>query len=624
MEASRTVARKRKPKATHPRIAAKTSQPAKASAEASGSVAAVPPATARSAKRGQALPRLKATFPRGSSPLLWADCQGPRQQFLTSVSVPKPTLTVEDFQAWLMGIESRIDDPAIGLECIAWAHWLDAVSGQSSGIARELPELLDGALSQPPPHSSTLARLWLRAEFPLTLAVVFPSLISEASIRDAVDHLQRSLSEACNATGWQSPDAWSDAVSLFASWTRCGYLCRVLRREWLQGELRDRWNAAFRPLLRGAIHGTHRNGTSKKENRPKQAKGSLASAAMELAGNAAMRQFAKRLTAPSPSVAMSPVSTSPASTSPASKKSSAKRSASRSAVGIAEQSEAAQFAFLRDRWGTSANRIDVQYRAQQLQLNLQAASSTLLFGSCDQRVLINGHPAMAESGWEHVCWHSDEEADYLELELRLRGCRIQRQLVLARKDAFALIADAVTLHSVHSESLNSGFGTQEVVEWSYELALPLASGCRVMAATDTREVKLGDQRERARAMLLSSPEWRIDPRPGEFTIQDDRLVVSSQATGRGLYLPVLIDLNAARIRQPLTWRRLTVAENLTPVAADEAVAFRAQVGDCHWLVYRELGLRGNRTFFGKNVCSDFFVGRFLPKKRDYETIVEIE
>jgi hypothetical protein len=95
------------------------------------------------------------------------------------------------------------------------------------------------------------------------------------------------------------------------------------------------------------------------------------------------------------------------------------------------------------------------------------------------------------------------------------------------------------------------------------------------------------------------------------------------AEGRALLAPLWIDLDPRRIRQPLTWRRLTVAENLHNVARDVAVGYRVQIGGGHWLVYRTLAPRANRTVLGQNFSAEFVCCR-LKKTGAAETIIEIQ
>src|SRR5262249_27676705 len=66
-----------------------------------------------------------------------------------------------------------------------------------------------------------------------------------------------------------------------------------------------------------------------------------------------------------------------------------------------------------------------------------------------------------------------------------------------------------------------------------------------------------------------------------------------------------------RQRRPLTWRRLTVAENLGIVPRDVATAYRIQVGHEQWLVYRSLAKTGNRSVLGHNTLASFACSRIL-------------
>ena len=46
--------------------------------------------------------------------------------------------------------------------------------------------------------------------------------------------------------------------------------------------------------------------------------------------------------------------------------------------------------------------------------------------------------------WREVCWFTDKDVDYLELEIKLAGgVLLQRHFVFARKDRFLLLANAV-------------------------------------------------------------------------------------------------------------------------------------------------------------------------------------
>ena len=60
------------------------------------------------------------------------------------------------------------------------------------------------------------------------------------------------------------------------------------------------------------------------------------------------------------------------------------------------------------------------------------------------RLTVDGNQLTPQSDWESVCWVSDDDVDYLELEIELdHGWKLQRQFLLAREDLFLFVADAI-------------------------------------------------------------------------------------------------------------------------------------------------------------------------------------
>ena len=56
---------------------------------------------------------------------------------------------------------------------------------------------------------------------------------------------------------------------------------------------------------------------------------------------------------------------------------------------------------------------------------------------------------------------------------------------------------------------------------------------------------------------------------------------------------------------------------------DAAVGYRVQIGRGHWLTYRTLAPRGNRTVLGQNYSADFVCCRLL-KNGSTDGIIEIQ
>ena len=79
-----------------------------------------------------------------------------------------------------------------------------------------------------------------------------------------------------------------------------------------------------------------------------------------------------------------------------------------------------------------------------LQLALTCGRETLAAGPWAVSVAAAGTPLASAEEWQETCRFADEDVDYLELELGLHGGgSVQRQILLARRDRFVYLADAV-------------------------------------------------------------------------------------------------------------------------------------------------------------------------------------
>ena len=209
-----------------------------------------------------------------------------------------------------------------------------------------------------------------------------------------------------------------------------------------------------------------------------------------------------------------------------------------------------------------------------------------------------------------VCWHSDQHADYLELEIEFENeVVLQRQLLLLREDELFLVMDSIS-------SMND-------FEIEYRCEFPLPPSITTILETKTREVYLSAKKIQSLVLPLSLPEWLSEKSPGLLTEDDGKLLLEQRSSCRGMFTGLAFDLNPRRSRLPRTWRQLTVAESLQPVASDEAVAFRIRIGDDQWVLYRCIGEKRNRTFFGVNFADDFFVGRLQPNGK-IKPLLQIE
>jgi hypothetical protein len=277
----------------------------------------------------------------------------------------------------------------------------------------------------------------------------------------------------------------------------------------------------------------------------------------------------------------------------------------------AMNSETSQLAVLRTGWAGWEERLTVAYHSQQISAELICGRERAASGTWNPEVEFNGVPLEPESEWEEICWLSDDDVDYLELEISLSGgVQIQRHLLLARQDHFLFAADAV-------------LGDQPGAI-AYRSAMPLTAVMRFAPSDETNDGRLIGRRNCALVLPLALPEWRSEAGGGSLRGQAGTLELRQAArNAQNLFAPLFIDLAPRRFSRPCTWRRLTVAENRQIVPHDLAAGYRVQVGGQQWLFYRSLGPRGNRTLLGHNLVTQFLAARF---NRDgvAESLLEIE
>jgi hypothetical protein len=274
-------------------------------------------------------------------------------------------------------------------------------------------------------------------------------------------------------------------------------------------------------------------------------------------------------------------------------------------------SEELRTTVLRTDWSSSATQVAIDWSQPSLRCEVICGADVLVSGVVAPQVTIDGRRLTPVGSWEEVCWDFDGEADYLELEISLGGgFRLQRQFLLARTDGLLYIADAVL-----SESRNN---------MDCELTLPLVEQAKFAVANETREGVLTTRRKARLVIPAALPEWRSDRRHGELTESADGLTLRQSASKAiALYVPLCLVVDPKRSSREVTWRQLTIGENLQIQPAERAVGYRLQVGREQWLIYRSLTARANRTLLGVNLQTDFLFTRF---KSDGTTdnLMEIE
>lgn len=273
-------------------------------------------------------------------------------------------------------------------------------------------------------------------------------------------------------------------------------------------------------------------------------------------------------------------------------------------------SEWAGIGILRRQWRRGSEMLAVAYGDGPLLAEMQVGGEILWSADLTPSIVVDGQPATPAGPWEEVCWVTDEDVDYLELERALTGqVRLQRQMLLARQDRFLLMADAILC------------GRPRKLD--YRLHVPLRKGVAMAPGETTREGYLAGRKPRATVLPLALPEWRSDPRGGSLAATDAGLELAQSGQGSALFAPLFFDLAPDRLHRPFTWRQLTVAEQRQRCPADVAVGYRVQVGSKQWLIYRSLAVPAVRSVLGANLNGDFVVGRFT-KTGEIEKLIEVE
>jgi hypothetical protein len=215
---------------------------------------------------------------------------------------------------------------------------------------------------------------------------------------------------------------------------------------------------------------------------------------------------------------------------------------------------------------------------------------------------LDGVRALPSSEWSELCWVSDGDVDYLELEIDLGdGLRVQRHFVLAHKDRFLLLADAVL--------------ASRPSRLHYHGTLPL---CRNVTWQTSREASGG-------ALAAKRPRAFVIPLalPGALAADQRGLHLQQTAEGRALLAPLWFDLDRGRFQQPHIWRPLTVAETWVKQPADAAAGYRVAIGKRQWLIYRSFNGSANRSLLGHNLSSEMLVARF-DRQGEVHSLIEIE
>lgn len=263
-------------------------------------------------------------------------------------------------------------------------------------------------------------------------------------------------------------------------------------------------------------------------------------------------------------------------------------------------------------WESHGSRIAVDYSVDPLLIEIIGMKGeSLVAGPWSCTVLCDGRELPITSSWQEVCWFSEEDVDYLELEAHCdEHCKIQRQILFIREAGLVLLADAL-------------LGSRKA-QWAIKSTLPLAADYQLEQAEKTREIWLTSEGKRQALMVpLASGEWRRQTSPHQLNIEDGWICLLHQSESHNLYAPVVMAIRREHLNVPLTWRTLTVVENLQLVSPDMAVGYRLQFDRSQWLFYRSLSTAVPRSFLGCHTAAEFCACAFDYKTGNTDSLIEV-
>ncbi|HIF34068.1 MAG: hypothetical protein ABGX22_16485 [Pirellulaceae bacterium] len=274
----------------------------------------------------------------------------------------------------------------------------------------------------------------------------------------------------------------------------------------------------------------------------------------------------------------------------------------------------ASMAVMRSGWN-SKSLAAVAFDERRLLVDISKNRLPVICGDTTPFIEVNGKLAEVCTDFSEVCWHSDDECDYLELEAKLEGgWKLQRQFLFGRVDQFLWVADVILGDAQHPARIK------------YSCSWPMVQPWQAVPETETRDVLLvRDGETRGSIIPPAAAEWRVSGSSCELEVDESvvRHHYDTKTAVAAAYVPLFFDLHKKRSKRERTWRQLTVAEQLQVMQPDVAVGYRVQAGKDQWMFYRSLGPRGNRSLMGQNTVAEFLVGRF-PGEGVLEELVEVE
>ena len=272
-------------------------------------------------------------------------------------------------------------------------------------------------------------------------------------------------------------------------------------------------------------------------------------------------------------------------------------------------------ATMRRSWRDRGCRVAVDFSTDVIWLDvLGNDGQRIMSGDWDIEIFQNKKPLQTDVSWQEVCWFTDDDVDYLELECEVENvCKIQRQVMLMRDEGVVYFADALIAQNPEHWSVKSTWTVVDDIELHAD-----------PKTTEGKLVRTGNADQTAALLLpVAMPEWRRSPTHSRMECSGQILSLQSDTTAKNLYNPLVMSLRGIESTPAYTWRQLTIAEELQNQPRHIAEAYRVQVNRDQWVFYRSLTPCARRTVMGLHLNTEFYAGRFSRDDGQFEALVEV-
>lgn len=272
-------------------------------------------------------------------------------------------------------------------------------------------------------------------------------------------------------------------------------------------------------------------------------------------------------------------------------------------------------ATMRRSWRERGCRVAIDFSSDVIWLDVVGDDGQrIMSGDWDVEIVRNQTPIQTDVSWQEVCWFTDDDVDYLELECEVENvCKIQRQVMLMREEGVVYFADALIAQASEQWSIKS--------TWTMPDDIALRSEPKT---TEGKLVRVGIEDKTVSLLLpIAMPEWRRSPSHSRMEWSGSMLSLQCDASAKNLYNPLVMSLRGIESAPAYTWRQLTIAEELLNQPREIAEAYRVQVNRDQWVFYRSLTPCARRTVMGLHLNTEFYAGRFSRDDGLFEPIVEV-